>query len=171
MADLTSNINYLQPTAFKLVIDRKKFGNLEYFAQTISHPSVSMNTAPLPYKRANIHMAADKLTFGSLSANIILDENMAAYTEMYDWAKRLVENVNTTKVDARNRYVSEGDIYTTAVDITVSILSSHNNMTKRIRYVDCVLTDIGDINFQSTSADIQYLTFPVTFEFSYFDII
>ena len=171
MADLTSNINYLQPTAFKLVIDRKKFGNLEYFAQTISHPSVGMNTAPLPYKRANIHMAADKLTFGALSANIILDENMTAYTEMYDWAKRLVEENNTTKLDARNRYVGEGDIYTTTVDITLSILSSHNNMTKRIRYVDCVLTDLGDIAFQSTTSDIQYLTFPVTFEFSYFDII
>ena len=38
MADLTENFNYLQPTSFKLVIDRKNFPNLEFFCQQVTHP-------------------------------------------------------------------------------------------------------------------------------------
>lgn len=165
MATLTTNINYLQPTAFKLVIDRKKFGNLEYFAQTVSHPSVSLSAADLPYKRANLHLAGDKLTFTELSATIILDEDMNAYTEMFSWVERLVEENN------KSRYSTQETEYTTAVDITLHVLSSHSNTTKKIRYVDCVPTDIGNIEFTTTTADIQYLTFPVTFRFSYFEVL
>lgn len=166
MAELTTNINYLQPTGFKLVIDRKKFGNLEYFAQSVEHPSVSIPAAEMPFRRTNIHMAGDKLTFGQLSANIIIDENMAGYTEMYDWVQRLVEEKNVTRYD--NRF---GNGPTTSVDISVVVLSSSNNEVKRIRYIDCVPIDIGAINFQATTSDITYLTFPVTFAFSYFEIV
>lgn len=170
MAELTNNINYLQPTGFKVVIDRKKFGNLEFFAQSVSHPTVDISPAPLSYSRVNLHIAGDKITYGSLTANIIMDENMTAYSEMYGWVKRIVEEQNTTKFDASNRYLG-ADTYTTAVDITVSILSSHNNTTKRIRYIDCIPTSIGSVDFQATTADIQYLTFPVTFMYSYFELI
>ena len=166
MPILTTNINYLQPTGFKVVIDRKKFGNLEFFAQSVDHPNVSIPTAEIPYSRLNLHAAGDKLTFGQLSATIILDENMSAYTEMYDWVKRLVEEENTTKYSAR---YDNGE--TTAVDITVSVLSSNNNSVKRIRYIDCIPTDIGGINFMSNTSDVQYLTFTASFSFSYFEIV
>lgn len=166
MSELTTNINYLQPTGFKVVIDRKKFGNLEFFAQSIDHPSVGIAAAEMPFRRTNIHMAGDKLTFGQLSANIILDENMSAYTEMYDWVKRLVEEENSTKYD--NRYTNNT---TTAIDISVIVLSSSNNQVRKIKYIDCVPIDIGAINFQSTTQEVTYLTFPVTFAFTYFEIV
>ena len=35
MADLTENFNFLQASNFKVVIDRKKYGNLEFFAQRV----------------------------------------------------------------------------------------------------------------------------------------
>ncbi len=166
MAELTTNINYLQPTGFKIVIDRKKFGNLEYFAQSIEHPSIAIDAATVAYKRVNLHMAGDKLTFGQLTANIILNEDMSAYTEMYHWMERLVEENNKTRYDVRNDTEE-----TTSVDISVVVLSSSNNVVKTIRYIDCVPTDLGNINFQATTSDIQYLTFPVTFTFSYFTIV
>ena len=165
MAELTTNINYLQPTAFKLVIDRKKFGNLEYFAQAVNHPSVSVAAAELQYKRVNLHMAGDKLTFNELTATIILDENLSAYSEMYDWMKRLVESPNQTRT-----FGEDGD-YSTAVDITLSVLSSKNNAVKQIRYIDCVPTELGDISFEATTQDVQMLTFPISFRFSYFELV
>lgn len=165
MSTLTPNINYLQPTAFKLTIDRKKFGNLEYFAQTISHPSVSIAPADLPYKRVNLHMAGDKLTFSELTATIILDENLSAYIEMYDWMRRLVEDPNQT------RLLQGADEFPTAVDITISVLSSKNNQVKQIRYIDCIPTDLGEISFEATTQDVQYITFPISFRFSYFELV
>ncbi len=42
---LTTNFNYLQPTGFKLVIDRTNYPNLEYFVQDFTHAGVIMNAA------------------------------------------------------------------------------------------------------------------------------
>lgn len=170
MAELTKNINYLQPTGFKVVIDRKKFGNLEFFAQSVSHPSVDIAPASVPYSRVNIHMAGDKLTYGALTVNLIMDEDMNAYTEVYDWVKRLVEQRYQTKTDKFGRAI-DTDQYSTSVDVTVSVLSSHNNTVKNIRYIDCIPTSIGSVDFQATTGDIQYLTFAVTFEYTYFELV
>ena len=72
-----NNINLLQPNAFKLVIDRKNFKNLEFFAQTVMHPDLTVQAADTFYQRvSNIPVAGDKLTFGELTAMIILDENL-----------------------------------------------------------------------------------------------
>lgn len=164
MAELTNNINYLQPTNFRLIIDRKNYGNLEFFAQTVQHPSISVAPIELPFKRANIFEAGDRATFGELTATIILDEDMNSYIEMYNWLERLIETKNKQPTG------KTGTQLPTTADITLSVLSSHNNGNKRIRYIDCVPTSLGDINFEATTDTIQYLTFPVSFRFSYFTI-
>lgn len=164
MATLTTNLNYLQPTAFKLSIDRKNYPNLEFFAQTVSHPSMSLTVADLPFRRTNIHLAGDKLTFDELSATIILDEDMKSYIEMYNWMERLVEQNNRPATKRLE------DLPPTSADITLSVLSSHNNSNRKISYADCMPTSLGNINFEATVSDVQYLTFPVTFRFTYFTI-
>ena len=165
MAELTTNINYLQPTAFKLVIDRKNYPNLEFFAQSVSHPSITITAAELPFRRANLHMAGDKLTFDELSATIIVDEDLNSYTEMYNWLRRLVEQNDVSAG------INQDDSIPTVADITLSVLTSHNNGNKRFVYIDCVPTSLGNINFEATVGDVQYLTFSVSFRYSYFKII
>ena len=67
---LTSNFNYLQPTGFKLVIDRKNYPNLEFFVQDFTHAGVIMNTADLSYKKiASIPFIGDKI-FNASGQNI-----------------------------------------------------------------------------------------------------
>ena len=158
-----NNINLLQPTAFKLVIDRKHYKNLEFFCQSVLHPSATLSATEMPFKRANIAMTGDKLTFGELSAMVILDENMNSYVEMYNWMNRLVEQKDDGPL---NR---DDTVPPTYSDITVSILSSHNNLTRRIRYIDCIPTTIGDLSLETTTTQ-QYLTFPISFKFSYFEL-
>lgn len=166
MADLTTNINYLQPTQFKLVIDRRNYPNLEFFAQSVAHPSVDVQAAELGYKRlTSVAMPGDKLTFGELSAMIILDEDMNSYTEMYNWLERLVETNNTSLANERDTTKIP-----TYADITLSVLTSHSNGNKEVRYIDCVPTSVGTIDFMATAGDVEYLTFPVSFRFSYFEI-
>jgi hypothetical protein len=124
---------------------------------------MTLSAAELPYSRlGSVAMPGDKLTFGELSANIILDENMNSYLEMYNWMKRIVENPNTNPLDTTS--------IPTFADITVSVLTSHNNTNRSIKYVDCVPTLLGDVSFETTTGDIQYISFPVSFRFSYFEI-
>ena len=174
-SDVTSglnNLNYLQPSAFRLSIDRKHYANLEFFAQTVLHPALSMNPVEVPYKRiSSVPFAGDKLTFTELTCMIIVDENLNSYTEMYNWMTRLVETNEISPTERMSRitssnYMSQG----TTADITLSILSSHNNTLRTIKYLDCLPVSLGDMTLESTSGDVQYITFPATFRFSTFEL-
>ena len=159
-----NNINLLQPTAFKIVIDRKHYKNLEFFCQSVLHPSATLTATEMPYKRANISMTGDKLTFGELSAMVIVDENMNSYVELYNWMNRLIETKDQGSLDR------DDTTPPTYSDITVTILSSHNNQTRLIRYIDCIPTTLGDLSLETTTTS-QYLTFPISFKFSYFELV
>ena len=164
MADLTTNINYLQPTSFKLVLDRKNYPNLEFFCQSITHPGMLITAVEVPFRKvAGVPMPGDTLTFNELSANIILDEDMQGYTEMYSWLRRIID----TDMKSFDRFASETSAF---ADITLHILSSHNNTTKLIQYKDCVPTALGDIQFESTSTGDSFITFSASFRFTYFEL-
>ena len=53
---LTTNFNYLQPTGFKLVIDRTNYPNLDYFVQDFTHAGVIMNSADLAFQIGRAHV-------------------------------------------------------------------------------------------------------------------
>lgn len=166
MAELTSNINYLQPTSFKITIDRKNFPNLEFFCQDFTHPGMIMNAVEVPFRKLqSIPFVGDKLTFNELLANIIVDENMDAYNEMYNWMRTNLDNNENSRLE------DAGVRPPTVSDIVLSILSSHNNVTKQIRYIDCMPVALTDIQFQSTASGTEFVTFGASFRFSYFELL
>jgi len=166
MAELTTNLNYLQPTGYKLVIDRKNFPNLEYFAQSVSHPGVTANASEIPFRSlAQTPFVGASLTYGEISANIILDEDMQSYTEMHDWIRRVVDEKPRRALD---RDTNSPPTY---CDITLSILSSQNEVLKKVRYLECCPTTLGEIQFESTASGTEFLTFPVSFRFTYFELV
>jgi len=166
MAELTDNFNYLQPTSFKLSVDRRNYPNLEFFLQSFIHPGMIMNSVEIPYKKiTGIPFIGDKLTFNELQANILLDEDMKSYDEMYSWMRRLLDVGNITAYEANQ------DLPPSMADITLSILSSHNNLTRQVRYIDCIPTALTDIQFESTSGGESFITFSASFRFSYFELV
>lgn len=163
--ELTTNLNYLQPTGFKVVIDRTKYPNMEYFVQSVSHPGASLAPVELPVRRiTSVPLAGDKMTFTEVSFSIILDENMKSYKEMFNWMTRIVN-------DGQVSGLERGTGTPTYADITLHVLSSHNNTTQKVRYLDCVPTSLGNIEFTSTQGDVTYLTFDASFRFSQFEIV
>ena len=163
MAELTSNKNYLQPTGFRVIISRQDYPNLEYFAQGVSHPGSTVPPLELGTPRiTSIPLAGDKITYGSLNADIILDENMTSYKEMQDWLENTINlNQSSNTAESFNPYR----------DITVSILTSHNNANVQIRYKDCIPTNISAIQLTANTSTVQFLTFNVEFRFSSFELI
>ena len=164
MADLTTNLNYLQPTSYKIVIDRKNYPNLEYFCQSFTHPGMIVNPTEVPFRKiTGVPFVGNSLTFNELNATIILDEDMTAYNEMYSWMRRIVDEPSRRALDKTD------DQPPTYSDITLSILSSHNNQTKSVRYLECLPVSLGDISFESTSSGTEFVTFTVAFRFTYFE--
>ncbi len=162
-----NNVNLLQPTAFKLIVDRKNFTNLEFFCQSVAHPAMDLPAADVPYSRiGNIAMAGDKLNFTELECIILVDENMNAYTEMYNWMQRLVQTPQQSRLDI----LATATAPPTYSDITLAMLSSHNNVTRKIRYIDCVPTALGTMQMEATTGDTTQITFSASFRFSYFEL-
>ena len=166
---LTTNFNYLQPTGFKLVIDRTNYPNLEFVVQDFTHAGVIMNAADLSYKKvASIPFIGDKLTYNEMLANIILDEDMKSYREMHTWMRRILDQDNITALD---RFQNNTQRPPAQSDITLSVLNSSNNPIVRIVYRDCIPVALTDIQFQSTGGGESFLTFGASFRFTYFDIL
>lgn len=167
MATLTQNMNYLQPTNFKVVIDHSKFGNLEFFAQRIIHPGISIQTPNLSYKRiSNVPMPGDTLNFEDLAMDVLVDENMQTYSEVFDLLISMPQKKIETPLQTRKTDLD----YAATMDITLTITSSHNNVVKKIRYIDCVATSIGTVLLEATSDASPVITFPVSFSVGYYEI-
>ncbi len=132
----------------------------------MSHPGVSIGGAELPFRNVSaIPFPGDKFVFSELNVNIILDEDMNAYLEVFNWLKRVVEEPNKVATDRNSNDIPSFS------DLTLNILSSHNNVTKKIRYIDAIPSALGNIELESTSGGTEFLTCPVSFRFSYFEVL
>lgn len=166
MATLTDNTNYLQATGFQISISRENFPNMEFFASSVSHPGTDIASVEMPRARASIPFAGDRLNFGQLSVTILIDEDMNSYIEMFQWLERMVQQPNTDR--ARS---FENNVIPTEASITVSVLTSHNNVSRRIKYYNCVPTSLSDIELTAQRTDTDPLSFIASFRFAYFEIV
>jgi hypothetical protein len=164
---LTANKNYLQPTGFKVTINRQNYPNAEYFAQSINHPGANVPAVEVPSLRVrSVPVAGDKINYSELTIDFLLDEDMTVYKEMYSWLERTVNDGQVNPSDSL-----DGAPIPTFADITLSVLTSHNNANVKFIYKDCIPTDLGSIQFSSTNADVSYISFTTSFRFSTFVIV
>lgn len=164
---LTDNINYLQPTGFKVVIDRENYPNLEFFAQSVDHPDVSIGLPNVPFRRIeNVAMPGDTIAYSPLNISFILDEEIKSYIELYDWLEKLV---NEEFIGEGPRSSRTSPNMPSQADVSVSILSSHNNQSKRILYKGCTPTSLSGLRLAANVQSLEYLTFDVSFAFTGFE--
>ena len=162
---VSENNNLLQPSGFKIQINRKKFPNLEFMATGVIHPSMVASPVELGFRRVtSVPFAADKITFGEVVIETLLDENLTAYKEVYNWMNYII-NVNDIKpIDATDERPA------TYADIKVMVLNSHNNVSNVITYYNAIPVSLGDVPLLSTSGDVQYVNCTISFRFTQFDI-
>ena len=166
MATTTSTLqppSFLQPTGYKLVVNRVRFPNLEFFAQSVNHPSINLAPAMLPFRGVDAAFPGDKIDYTELNCLVMLDEKMHIYEEMKTWLEDTVyKNVQRpTSIAATSKDQTE-------YDISLLILTSGNNLARTITYKSAFPTFIGDIEFASTPGTLQYVSFPMTFKFTSF---
>jgi hypothetical protein len=113
-------------------------------------------------------MPGDTLSYSELSVTFILDEDLKGYIELYNWMEKLV-NEEFVGEGPRSRKVNP-EIPTQA-DISLSILSSHNNQTKRVLYKACTPTSLSGLQFSSIAGNVEYLTYDASFSFTGFEFL
>jgi hypothetical protein len=98
---------------------------------------------------------------------ILLDEDFKTYKEIYDW---MLRHVNEEQIAEQNAFTSSQSPTPSYADIHITALSSHNNKNVTFKYVDCIPVSLGDIAFDAQNQSVEFITFPVAFRFSYFEI-
>ena len=86
-SNLTTNLNLLAPTGFKLVINREKFANTEFFITSFGIPSVSSSEIQTNFRGQIGYTPGEARQFDALNLRFAIDEDMNNYVEMFNWMK------------------------------------------------------------------------------------
>lgn len=150
--NLTTNINMLSPTGFKLTINREKFANTEFFITSFGIPSLSAGEVQTNFQNNIGFTPGEALTYESLSLRFVIDEDMNNYTEMFNWMK-----ANTDTVERH--------------DMILSIMTNKNLVNKQFQFKDAFPTSLSGVEFSAQATDVEYLQADVTFRYNEFAII
>jgi hypothetical protein len=156
MATLTTNKNFLSPVGFQLKINHTLYPNLEYFVVSAALPSISLSASETPYRGVNLSFTGDRLTFDDLAIRANITENMENYVETFDWMHNLIQNKGAEELK---------------VDATLLILSSHNNVTKEIKFSGIFPTSLSAVEFDAQADSVEYAQMDVTFQYTNFEFI
>ena len=153
----SASMNFVNPTAFKLVIDSQKYKNAQFMAQTVALPDLQVSGAVYQTRNRNIIEAPDKIEYGMFDMTFLIDEYLLNYKEIHDWIVGLVTEDDQGVRKAR--------------DMVLQILSSHNNVIAELQFINAIPINLSSLPFDVSSTDIVYLTANVTFQFDYFKFV
>lgn len=155
---LNQNPSFALPYSFRLTIDGQKYKNAMFSVQRVEIPDITASGAPLNLPQRNIALAADKLTYSDLNLTFLLDEDFTNYIEIHDWMYGAITQPDSPEIDKYK-------------DISLMVLSSHNNVVREFKFVKAFPINLSAIPFDATLTDAEYLTATVVFQYSYFKIV
>ena len=157
-ANQPSNMNNATVNNFKFVM--AKIPEIEYFCQSVNIPSMTMGEAIQPNPLIDRPMPGDKMTFGELSIEFIVDEELRSYEALHNWMK----SINTP--ETTNQYAGESSVYS---DAALIITTNSSNPLLEITFRDMFPTSLGDLNF-TTGGNADPLIGDVSFRFRTYEI-
>lgn len=142
--------NYLPDNTYKIIFS--SMPNLTFYTQEFTMPSLSIPTVESGFPGNNYKSTSGQLSIDDVTISFILDENMAAYFEIYDWLKKI------------NQYSGTQQPPLTYSDITVlPFNATSSSIAKRITLRDCFPNRLGQLTFRTTSGDTEYLVCDASF--------
>lgn len=164
---IPDNKNFLSPTGFKFSLARAP--HLNYNIQEVNLPEISLGIAEQPSPFVKIPLGGN-ISYGELSVNFIVNEDMTDYMEIRDWMLGLgndttFDQYKALSVVTRNSPGASNGIHS---DIDLVILNSSYNRNLVCKFVECVPTYLTSLAFKTTSTATEYLTCWATFRFMNF---
>jgi hypothetical protein len=167
ISDNPANRNFLSPINFKFRI--KKAPNLNFFVQKINVPQ--MNLPPLDQNNpfTKIPKPGDHLTFSDLEITFKVDEDLQNYMEVYNWMVQMARSQNFDQykhILDKSPTTGEG-IFS---DLELEILDSKRRANYAVVFEDAFPINLGNIEFDTTMEDVNYITAVTTFKYKLYTI-
>ena len=175
-SDQPTNLNYLSPVNFDLVIS--KLPKTRYFCTGVNIPSINFSEAFMETKLAiQSSLPGDKITFDPLTVKFVVDEDMQNYQEIFDWIMALGPGIDpadfralTGQTGTGISLATKGDNLEMYSDSTLIINTSSNNANIEINFIDCFPTSLGGIDFTTDVSDVAYAVCDLTLRYTYYTI-
>jgi len=162
-----ANKNFLSPLNFSFKIKKAPYTN--FFIQKVNVPRMFLPEVTVPTPFINLPKPGDHITFDTLSITFKVDEDMTNYMEIYTWLVEMGKPQNFDQyATIQNQDPMTGlGIYS---DIEIEILDGKRNANYGVVFQDAYPTDLGELQFDSTAEDIDFVTASATFKYKLYTI-
>ena len=164
------NRNYMSPIGFEFSIAR--FPKVSFFCNTASLPPINLGGADQANYLKQIMHPGDRVEYGELPINFLVDEDMINYTLIHNWMTGLGFPQSMQQfIDVTTDEVGDRELLNQYSDATLTILNSNYNPIVKIKFWDLYPTSLSSLDFTATDTDINYFQASTTFSFLYMQIL
>lgn len=157
------NKNMLSRLGFSFNI--KKLPEFNFFVQSVTLPGISMGSIDQPTPFKNINFPGDRITYGDLTVNFKINEDLGNYIEIFNWITSLgfPESFDQYRdIATESKKITGDGIYS---DGYLMIMSSNMQPIIRVDIQDLFPTSLTDIEMDSRDTSLEYIEATVTFKF------
>ena len=162
-----TNKSFLSPLGFDFAI--KKLPTTNFFVTRANIPGFSLGVVETPNPFVKIPIPGDKIQFSDLQVTFKIDEDMKNYLEIFNWIMGLGFPDNYGQyadIKSKGKTTGEG-IYS---DASLTVLTSAMNPNMEFTFRNAFPYSLTDVDFNTSSADVEYLEATVGFRYELFTI-
>ena len=171
-ANQINNRNFLSGIGFKFNLG--KFPKVDFYCNTARIPELTLATTTQPSYLKDIDVPGEKINYGDLTIQFLVDENMENYKIVYDWIVGLgfpettqqFKDLLKDPVDV----TQPGDDKKQFADGTLRILNSNFNEVAKVKFLDMFPVSLSSLDFDATSTDVNYFTAQATFKYTVYQL-
>ena len=148
----------------KFLINLSRLPGVDFYCQSISTPDVTVNTTNVNYIAGHTFETDTQISYGNLTINFIVDENLNNYNQVLNWLKGISPDTSleeSKKLYDESKQIGSGFDYT---DIELIFPKSKQTYV----YKNCTPTSLSGLEF-NVSEDL-FISASVTFMVPQIDI-
>ena len=169
-ANQLENRNLLSPVGFKFTL--AKDPKASFLSNSAKIPDITLGTATQPTYLKDLDVPGDKIRYGDFTLRFLVDEDLKNYMIIHNWITGLGYSETTQDFkDLTTDDDGQRDYQEQYSDGSLHILNSNYRDVAVIKFIDLFPTALTSLDFDASSADVQYFTAEATFKYTVYNVV
>jgi len=160
-----TNKSFLSNNKYEFVIDR--LPHVTFFIQSVVIPDVSLVGTQVSSPYVSVPIPGNILNYGELQVTYIMDEDMRAWREIYDWMYNLGNPESKNKIGDLTQTLGRRNSVTS--DASLLVKSNANNPRVKFTFKDMFPTTLGGVTLSSAEGQ-EFITSTISFLYSHYNV-
>ena len=160
-----TNKSFLSNNKYEFVIDR--LPHVTFFIQSVVIPDVSLVGTQVSSPYVSVPIPGNILNYGELQVTYIMDEDMRAWREIYDWMYNLGNPESRNKIGDLTQTLGRRNSVTS--DASLLVKSNANNPRVKFTFKDIFPTTLGGLTLSSNEGQ-EFITSTISFLYSHYTV-